>query len=106
MLNLSNCASSNNSKLLVGASENYLDAFALECVRQKVACRMWLVPPMEAFTEPGLAEQVVSEMKNIMPTIITTTDLTPVLQPQGTDLYFTSDPHWNSNGHQVVADLA
>ena len=49
-------------RVLLGASEHYLDTLALECVRQKVACRIWLVPPMEA-TETGLAEQVVSELK-------------------------------------------
>ena len=59
--------------------------------------------PLEAFPEPA-SRTSGERLKNIMPAIITTTDLTPVLQPQGTDLYFTSDPHWNSNGHQVVAD--
>ena len=91
-------------QVALGASEKHLDALALECVRQKVVCRIWLVPPMEAFTETGLAEQVVSELEKITPTIITATDLMPVLQSQGTDLYFTSDPHWNPKGHQVVAD--
>lgn len=91
-------------QLALASSETQLDAFALECVRQKVECRIWLVPPMEAFTASGLAEQVVTEIEKIIPTIMIATDLTPVLQPQGSDLYFQSDPHWNPDGHQVVAD--
>ena len=91
-------------RVALGSSEQQLDALALECVRQKVECRIWLVPPMEAFTESGLAEQVVTEIQTIVPPIISATDLTPVLQPEGTGLYFQSDPHWNPKGHQVVAD--
>ena len=88
----------------LSASERQLDAFALECVRQKTTCRIWLVPPMEAFTESGLSSQVVSEIQEIIPAIIPTADMTPALQNKGIDLYFQSDPHWNLEGHQVVAD--
>ena len=91
-------------QLALVASEKSLDEFALECVRQKVDCRIWLVPPMEAFTESGLSSQVVSEIQEIIPAIIPAEDMMPALQNGGIELYFRSDPHWNSQGHQVVAD--
>ena len=58
----------------------------LECVRQKVDCRIWLVPPMEAFTDSGLSSQVVNEIQEIIPAIIPATDMTPASQDEGTDL--------------------
>ena len=59
---------------------------------------------MEAFTESGLSSQGVSEIQEIIPAIIPAADMTPILQTSGIGLYFRSDPHWNAEGHQVVAD--
>jgi hypothetical protein len=43
-------------------------------------------------------------MSAIVPSTITPYNLFPVLEERGVDLYFKSDPHWNAEGHQVVAD--
>ena len=83
-----------------------LERFTIQCVEASTACRVWLIPPMEAFQEPGLSEQVVPALLNHMPDSIDVTDLYPILKEQGgASLYFQSDPHWNSMGHAVVADF-
>lgn len=86
------------------STENALDEWALECVRQKVECRVFFVPPLEAFTEEDLSTSVIHQMSAIVPSTITSYNLFPVLEDRGIDLYFKSDPHWNAEGHQVVAD--
>lgn len=86
------------------ATENALDDWALECVRQKVECRVFFVPPMEAFAESDLSTQVISQMSTVVPPTVTSYNLFPVLEERGTELYFNSDPHWNAKGHQVVGE--
>ena len=44
-----------------------LERFTIQCVEASAACRVWLIPPMEAFQEPGLSEQVVPALLNHMP---------------------------------------
>ena len=83
-----------------------LERFATQCVEASTACRVWLIPPMEAFQETGLSEQVVQALSHHMPVSLEVTDLYPILKEQGgLSLYFQSDPHWNPMGHAVVADF-
>lgn len=88
----------------VKSTEQALDAWALECVRQKVECRVFLVPPMEAFTEEGLSTHMIEQMAVIVPSTVTPYNLVPILEDRGTELYFKSDPHWNAEGHKVVGE--
>lgn len=88
------------------STRDQLQRFATQCVEASTACRVWLIPPMEAFQENGLSEQVVPALLNHMPDSIEVTDLYPIIKEQGgASLYFNSDPHWNPKGHAVVADF-
>ena len=89
------------------STRDQLQRFATQCIEEdKTICRVWLIPPMEAFQENGLSEQVVPALLNHMPDSLEVTDLYPILKEQGgASLYFHSDPHWNSMGHAVVADV-
>ena len=86
------------------STEIQLQRMAKQCQQRSLQrCRVWLIPPMEAFYEDGLANQVVEQLQKRIPETLEVVDVYPWLQQSGgSALYFQSDPHWNIKGHQVV----
>jgi len=88
------------------STELQLQRMAKQCQQHLLQrCRVWLIPPMEAFYEDGLANQVVEQLQKRIPETLEVVDVYSWLQQSGgSALYFQSDPHWNMKGHQVVFD--
>jgi len=65
-----------------------------------------MVPPVEAFDDPKLAQQVVTAISSVVPSEISILDTFPELEKRGGEkLYYSYDPHWNAEGHTVVTEF-
>ena len=68
-------------------------------------CRVVLIPPADAFEMAEQATVTLPLLKSVIPESLKAIDLYPVLSRQGgRSLYFHADPHWNTDGHAVVAE--
>ena len=90
----------------LSASQTALDRFNQRCQSLQISCSVVLIPPAEAFQKISMTEQVITDIKGIVPDELKLIDLFPELQKNGGEnLYFSYDPHWNSYGHKVVAEI-
>ena len=88
------------------ATEIALLRFEKQCQHQRIACSLVLIPPVEAFADVEMAEEVLASIQLIIPRGMERIDLFSELQKRGgVELYFRYDPHWNAKGHQAVATI-
>ena len=103
------------------ATTTALQAFGRVCQQRRLQCTVALAPPawvvhaerrsgtFDAFgldADAADPAALVADLTAAVPPTVQVVDLTPDLQAAGRDraLYHTFDPHWNSDGHAVVAE--
>ena len=91
---------------ILPATQMALTLFEKECLLQQIRCTVALLPPVEAFSDSLMADSVVRDIREIIPSGLRMVDLYTGLKSKGgQELFFKYDPHWNSSGHKAVTEI-